>query len=213
MQAFSKCRYYDDYIKIIYEAIKSGTSYQKDNKDGIEKLLKVEEKNKKKILQIMKLIDQEFSFNGSKSNEMFKKIDYLLVLGYFENDYKEIFEKLPVEELYTLIIGEYSSINDYNKDLLPIFSKEQLLKVIRLDNQKKKEEHNTNLFDVSDYFFMIRQHYEKEKFDLNDQNKVNEFIYRMICKIHDNKLHDGVKNMLEFWNSEELEEIKRKLSN
>jgi len=212
MQAFSKCKNYDDYLRVIYNSIEENISYQKDNKEGLIKLLKANETSKKKIMQLMKLIDQEFSFNGSKSNEMFKKIDYLLVIGYFEQDYNELFMKLSIEDLYTLITGEYSSINDYNKNLLPIFSNEQLLKVIRIDNQKKKIEHNTNLFDVCDYFFMIRQHYDKNKFDINDKEKKDEFIYKMICKIHDNELHDGVKNMLEFWNSKEMDEIRKTIN-
>ena len=135
---------------------------------------------------------------------MYKKINYLLVIGTIITEYKEIFEELKEEDLYILINGEFSNINESNKDLFQILSEKELLKAIR------EKTDNKSLFGYSDIFFMIKEHYKKNPFFYKEEEKRKKFIEEMIDRINNNSLKDGVQSMLEYWNSEEIEVQKRK---
>lgn len=205
MKAFNNCKEYKEYLEIIKETLLSGINYYEENENGFLYLTEVEnDKDKKKIISTFKLIDSELSYQGTKNNEMKKKINYLLSLGTFYHDYKYIFNSLSSENLFTLIYGCYSKIDKNNSFYLPIFSCSKLLDAVRKDNREKEK-----LFGEKDYFFMIENHYKKEPFDINDINLRNNFINEIIEKINTNTLEIGVNNMIQYWESDEMNEIKR----
>jgi len=197
MQAFSNCKSYNDYINIVKESINNGVKYYDLNEKGLESLESIEElKDKSKIIKVMNLVDNNFSFKGKKDNEMNKKINYLLSLGVFLNDYRGKFDELSANSIYTLIIGGFSSFNEENIPYLNVFSNEKLLSMIYNKNEF--------WFDIQDVFFMIKQHYDK----LENKDNLIKFRNDMSSKIETGNLHDGVMNMLEYWNSDEMENVR-----
>ena len=205
MKAFNNCKDYKEYLEIIKEAMLSGINYYEENENGFLYLTEVEnDKDKKKIIDIFQLIDSELSYQGAKSNEMKKKINYLLSIGIFEHNYKYIFDSLTSENLFTLIYGEYSKIDNNNLLYLPIFSNPVLLDTIRKDNREKEK-----LFGEKDYFFMIENHYKNNPFDISDTKLRNQFTNEIIDKINTNRLEIGVNNMIQYWESDEMNDIKR----
>ena len=193
MQAFNKCKGYKDYLSIINDSITNGIKYYDSNKEGFNYLSNIEEKDKSKIIKVMNLVDEKFSFKGEKNNEMNKKINYLLSLGIFSNNYKGDFDKLSPSSIYTLLVGGFSSFNDYNTKYLNIFLNEKLLSLIYSNSEF--------FFDIQDMFFMIKEHFEK----LENKEDLAVFQNEMIERVVTDTLHDGVMNMQEYWNSENME--------
>ena len=193
MQAFNKCKGYKDYLSIIKDSITNGVKYYDSNKEGFNYLSKIEDKDKSKIIKVMNLVDEKFSFKGEKGNEMNKKINYLLSLGIFSNNYKRDFDKLSPSSIYTLIVGGFSSFNDYNTKYLNIFLDEKLLSLIYSNSEF--------FFEIQDMFFMIKEHFDKLEKEQDLVNFQNEMMKRIIT----DTLHDGVMNMQEYWNSENME--------
>jgi hypothetical protein len=193
MQAFNKCKGYKDYLSIINDSITNGIKYYDSNKEGFNYLSNIEEKDKSKIIKVMNLVDEKFSFKGEKNNEMNKKINYLLSLGIFSNNYKGDFDKLSPSSIYTLLVGGFSSFNDYNTKYLNIFLNEKLLSLIYSKSEF--------FFDIQDMFFMIKEHFEK----LENKEDLAVFQNEMIERVVTDTLHDGVMNMQEYWNSENME--------
>lgn len=197
MQAFTNCKNYNDYLNIIKESILNGVKYYDDNENGIKCLEMVEsEKEKRKIIKVMNLVDENFSFKGKKDIEMNKKINYLLSLGIFFNNYKEYFDNFKDSSIYTLIVGGFSSFNDYNRKYLDIFLDDNLLTTIYNKNEF--------WFDIQDTFFMIKEHFEK----LENKENISSFRNDMMYKINNDTLHEGVMNMTEYWNSNEMEDAR-----
>jgi hypothetical protein len=213
MKAFNDCRKYEDYLIIIDEYIKSNQSkIYPDNANGLSFLTMITDLNEQqKVIKVFRLIDYELSYIGTKTNEMFKKINYLLSTGVLMHDYKNYVEKLNPQELFALIFGKYSRVNDSNKGLLPIFSSKELLNAIINKNEDDIKNKRYNVFGISDFFFMIEEHYKRNPFDTTDEKSVNKFINEMINKINTNTLNENVKNMLEYWESDEMQEIRRSI--
>ena len=197
MQAFTGCKDYNEYLNVVKESIKNGIKYYDINKDGIKYLENIQDiKEKSKIIKIMNLIDENFSFKGKKDNEMNKKINYVLSLGIFSNKYKKYFDELTPNSIYTLIIGEFSSFNNYNIKYLNIYLDEKLLSLIYNKNEF--------WFDIQDNFFMINSHFDK----LENKTDIESFRNNMIDKLLTDTLHDGVMNMQEYWNSDSMENVR-----
>lgn len=196
MQAFNKCKDYKDYLNIIKESIINGVKYYDSNKEGFNYLENIEDKDKSKIMKIMNLVDENFSFKGKKDNEMNKKINYLLSLGIFSNNYKEFFDKLSSSSIYTLLVGGFSSFNDYNIKYLDIFLDEKLLSLIYSKGEF--------FFDIQDMFFMINEHFNK----FENKDDIVDFQNKMIERIITDTLHNGVMNMQEYWNSNEMDNVR-----
>ena len=211
MQAFTDCKKYSDYLSVIGESIPLiQTKVYKDNLDGLSFLTMVNDlKDQSKIIKVFRLIDCELSYNGSKNNEMFKKINYLLSTGVLYHDYKEYFDNLDAAQIFVLIFGKYSKIDKDNKELLPIFSNKELLDTIIQKNEDDINNKEYNVFGISDYFFMIEEHYNGNPFDPKDDKQREKFINDMITRIKENKIHEKVRNMLEYWNSDEVNEVKK----
>lgn len=211
MQAFTKCRIYTDYLSVINDSIlNDNLKIYEDNANGLSSLAMVSDpKDQDKIIRVFKIFDNVLSYHSSKNNEMFKKINYLLSTGVLFHDYKEFIENLNATEIFTLVFGEYSKVNEYNKEFLPIFSNKQLLSTIITKNDEEEKSKNYTVFGVSDYFFMIKEHFKKNPFDINDLEKRNSFIQEMIERINNNTLHNGVNNMIEYWESDEIKNIRR----
>ena len=213
MQAFVNCKEYIDYLDVIKNSdIKIAKKYE-ENEKGLEYLYNIQDElEQKKIIKVFKLIDSELSYNGSKDNEMFKKINYLLSTGVLFTNYNEYIKDLNPNELFALIYGEYSKVDKYNEPLLPLFTNKELLDTIINKYNEDLENNNVKVFGISDFFFMIKEYYLKNKFDINDEEKRKEFLDEMINRVKTDTLHDGVNNMLEYWNSEEVDEMKRRIS-
>ena len=210
MQAFSKCKEYKDYLSVIQYAYIDGVSYYEENDNGFIYLNMIkDEKAQKKIMKVLKRVDQELSENSVKNNEIKKKINYILVLGILSHDYQEIFEQLDSEELFALIYGYYSKVDESNIATIRLFSNKRLLDAIIRRNEEDEKNKKSLLFGISDYFFMIEQHFNNAPFDINDDEQLTTFIDCMIEKLDNNTLHNGVRNMLEYWQSSGMEELKK----
>ena len=192
MRAFGNLNTYQDYLRVIQDNL--GQEYA--NHQGFLFLLQEErEEVQVKLIRLFKIIDSELSYSGSKDNEMWKKLRYILPLGVYLNKYRELFNELKTKELGTFILSNVSLINTDSDDFIRLLSNQRLIEAIENDYKGKKE----TIFGMADYFFMIEQHFKNKPFDINDEKARNEFIDLMISKINNNSLHDGVKNMLEYW--------------
>lgn len=202
MQAFGKCRNYNDYLKILENHISNGTTYFESNEEGFSILCGINDTDdQKKIIDIFKLVDKELSCSSIHNDEMFKKIDYFLVLGRYYSLFRDCFDSLDAKEIFTLLMGEMSLINDSNKDFIRLFSNRELLDSIYKESIEGNSNDEVSLFLFNDYFFMMGEHYSKNPFDLNDKDLCDGFIKKMILKINSKTLHDGVMNMIEYWES------------
>ena len=211
MQAFNNCKTYSDYLSVIGDSISIiEPKIYEDNTDGLSFLTMVNDPDdQKKIIKVFRLVDCELSYAKTKSNEMHKKINYLLSTGVLFHDYKELIKDLDASEIFVLVYGKYSSVNDSNKELLPVFANKELLDAIIKKNEDDINNKVFNVFGISDYFFMIEEHYNGNPFDPIDNKLREKFIKEIIEKINNNTLHENVRNMLEYWNSDEVNEIKR----
>lgn len=204
MQAFKECQNYEDYLSIIKEYMINDGKYHKEIEKGYSYLAGIKEKNTQdKIKVIFKLIDKELSYNGSKDNEMWKKINYLLSLGVFSYEYKEYFDNLKPNLIFILIYGEYV-LSDYDRPYISLIANKNLLQSIEEDNKKRNDKFS--IFGLADYFFMIKQHYYKNKTLLQQKEAQEKFINDMIKKINNGTLGDGVMNINDYLNSSESEE-------
>ena len=193
MRAFENLNTYQDYLRVIQDNL--GQEYA--NHQGFLFLLQEEREDvQAKLIRLFKIIDSELSYSGSKGNEMWKKLRYILPLGVYLNKYPELFNELKTRELGTFILNNVSLINTDSDDFIRLLSNQRLIEAIENDYKGKKE----TVFGMADYFFMIEQHFKHKPFDINDEKARNEFIDLMISKINNNSLHDDVKNMLEYWN-------------
>ena len=196
MQAFSKCIKYDDYLKIISDAMIKGIKYNESNESGYASLTLIKDKDTQdKMIKVINHIDRLLSFNGSQGDEMWKKIDYFLSLGVYYFLLKEKFNSLSENAIYTLIIGDCSSIIPQNKEMIALLSNEKLLDSI----YKQNENNNFTLFEYNDSFFMIHEHFYKNPFDLGNKELCDKFINEMVTKVNEKTLNNGVMNMVEYW--------------
>ena len=211
MQAFNNCKNYHDYLSVIGESLPMiQAKVYEDNADGLSFLTMINDaKDQNKIIKVFRLIDSQLSYKGTEENEMYKKINYILSTGVLFHDYRELIENLDASELFVLVYGNYSKVDDNNKELLPVFANKELLDAIIQKNEDDINNKIFNVFGISDYFFMIEEQFKGEPFDPNDDKKREKFINEIINKIKTNTLHNNVRNMLEYWNSDEVNEIKR----
>jgi hypothetical protein len=202
MLAFGNCKNYIDYLNKIKEAMVNGTHYYDSNESGLGVLTSIDDsKLQKKIITVFGMLDKELSTSSIHNDEMWKKIDYFLVLGNYISTFGDKFSELDERELCTLLLGEISSINDSNKPFIRLYSNKALLDCISNHKSEREALGDYSIMGLNDYFFMMDEHYEKAPFDLDDDNKCREFITRMIDLINSNSLHNGVMNMMEYWNS------------
>lgn len=200
MQAFSKCISYEDYLKVISNTMINGIKYNETNESSYASLALIKDKDTQdKMIKIMNHIDRTLSFNGSRGDEMWKKIDYFLALGVYYFLLKEKFNNLSENAIYTLIMGDCSSITPKNKEMILLLSDEELLDSIYKQNESK----NSTLFDYINIFFMIHEHFDKNPFDLNNKDLCDKFIKEMTKKINEKTLNNDVMNMIEYWESNE----------
>lgn len=193
MRAFVNLNTYQEYIKVIQDNL--GQKYA--NHQGFLFLLQEEREDvQNKLIKLFNIIDAELSYSGSKNNEMWKKLRFILPLGIYLNKYPQYFNELKTKELGTFILSNASLIDTNSDDFIKLLSNQRLIEAIENDYKGKKEV----LFGMSDYFFMIEQHFKNSPFDVNDDKLRNQFIDQMIYKINTNSLHDNVKNMIEYWN-------------
>lgn len=209
MQAFLNCKKYSEYLKVLEGHISNGIPYLSSNEDGFSLLCSVNDINdQKKIINIFKLVDRELSQSSIHNDEMWKKIDYFLVLGRYYHLLNGCFDNLSEQEIFVLLMGEMSFLNDSNKQFVRLFSNRDLLDTIYNQSQDNIHTGDNSIFGYNDYFFMMEQHYDKKPFDLDDQDECDEFIRQMILKIKTKTLHEGVMNMVEYWESnDEIREI------
>ena len=200
MLAFSKCNTFDDYLNLISSSMIDGVKHIEANESGYAALRTIKDPRiQRKVIDIFNSIDKKLSFKGSNDNEMWKKIDYFLTLGLYSFEFKDKFNELSEDAIETLLLGEMSTINESNKAFINLFSNEELLREIYNQGQSSNE----LLFVYNDYFFMMYEHFYKNPFDLNDKELCDNFIKEMISKIKTKTLHNGVENMIEYWESHE----------
>ena len=185
------------------------------NDQGLEFLAGIrDEESQEKIINIFYLIDNDLSYRGTNTNEMFKKINSLLSTGVLFHDYPGIARTLSAQELFVVISGFFSIRLDSDLQLIEVFTDRNLLKAIR---EKHKETKDTKVFGLKDFFFMIKAQYAKQLNDAEDMGKVDltneeyrrSFIDDMILRIKENRLNDGVPNMMQYLerlNKKSLEE-------
>ena len=201
MLAFNECKKYEDYLSIIRDYILTGGINSDRNEKGFSYLSLIKDLTKQeKVIKIFKMLDKSLSSSTVKDNEMWKKISSMLAVGIFSFEYHEYFDKLSPKSIFTFISGGYQAFNDSNKKYIPIFCSEKFLNSI----YEASKSDTVSYFEIMDYFFMIQQHYDKNEFDISNENLREEFVNEMIRKINNNTIHDGVKNLLEFWNSGEM---------
>jgi hypothetical protein len=193
MRAFVNLNTYQDYLKVIQDNL--GQEFR-DHQGFLFLLQEEREDVQNKLIKIFNIIDSELSYSGSKNNEMWKKLRYILPLGIYLKKYPQYFNELKTKELGTFILSNASLINNNSEDFIKLLSNQRLIEAIENDYKDKQQE----VFGMSDYFFMIEQHFKNKPFDVNDDKLRNEFIDLMIYKINTNSLHENVKNMIEYWN-------------
>ena len=201
MLAFNGCEKYEDYLNVLKDYILTGEINSDKNEEGFSYLSLINDLTKQeKVIKILKMLDKSLSSSIVKDNEMWKKISSMLAVGIFSFEYKDNFDKMKPKSIFTFISGGYQSLNDYNKKYIPLFCSEKLLDLI----YEASKSDDAPLFGIADYFYMIEQHYDSNEFDLSNEYLKEDFINEMIEKINNNTIHDGVMDLLEFWNSDEM---------
>lgn len=197
MGVFEGCTDYKDYIEIIRKGIfEENVNVYENNRQAFEYLCGfTDEDIKQKIISAFRVVDRERGILNSFKRNMEAMINSLLAIGVLFKEFPEIINGLNATDKVSLLsMGAYSCMDDLDRKLIRVYADNALLDSI---GKKYTNTKRTEPFALGDLFFMIKEHYKKEEFDINDEGKLAAFIQDMIHRINTDTLHDGVDTILE----------------
>lgn len=169
MLAFKNKKTYEEYIRVIGNGMTSDTFEflrGAENQRGFDYFIAIkDEKLKKKIIKTLERVDKDLD-TFPKQDEMYRKLTFFLKVGILFGEYFEYMDKLSPEAISTLATDNHFSMEEEATKYVPLLSNNDFLLALR---------HEIKDGERDEIMFGITQHYDKEPFDIKNEQKLNEF--------------------------------------